>query len=319
MTRLSIAGFSYFDRTYPLVDHSAKAPELEYEYTILRSHELGRRVFQQGEFDAGELWAASYICNVATGQSKYVGLPVFPSRNFRHGFVFVREDSKIRTPRDLVGRRVGVAEYVQTAAVWIRAFLQHDYGVSPHQIEWIASSQRIHASVPPPAGLRITTAPDNRSLEQLLIDGEVDAAIGALDPKTALSGPVRRLFEHPKKVELEYYRRTGTFPIMHILGIRRDVYEKNPEAAIQLFQLFEDAKRRGRARLERTSALAVSLPWLDAYLSETREVFGDDPFPYGFNANRKTIEKLADYVFEQGLTDRKVAAEELFAPETLAT
>jgi 4,5-dihydroxyphthalate decarboxylase len=319
VTRLTIAGFSYFDRSHPLKDHSASVEGLDYDYTVLSAPDLGRRVFVEGEFDAGELWAASHICELAAGRSRYVALPVFPSRNFRHGFVFVREDSGIRTPRDLVGRRVGAVEYVQTAAVWIRAFLQHDFGVSPVDIDWVLTRQRTHAPVPPPAGVRASIAEDDRRLEALLLDGVVDAAIGAFNHRTVLEGPVRRLFERPKDVALDYYRRTGVFPIMHFLGLRRDVYEAHPEAAMQLVRLYEEAKRIGLARLERTSSLAVSLPWLEDHLEETRAVFGQDPFRYGLRANRPTLERLTQHVHEQGLSPRRMAVEELFAPETLDT
>jgi 4,5-dihydroxyphthalate decarboxylase len=203
--------------------------------------------------------------------------------------------------------------------VWIRAFLEHDYGVSPADIEWVLTRQQTHAAVSPPAHLSVRIAADERGVEQMLHNGDIDAAIGAIDGRSMLTGPVHRLFASPRTVETEYYRRTGLFPIMHMLGVRRDLYEREPWTARALFSLYCEAKRYGDKRLRRTSSLAVSLPWLDEHLQDTRSVFGGDPFAYGFTVNRNAVDALATYVFEQGLAARKVEPEELFAPETLDT
>ncbi|HEY1486431.1 MAG TPA: hypothetical protein VGF84_10025, partial [Micromonosporaceae bacterium] len=267
--------------------------------------------------DAGELWAASHVCATATGTARYIGVPVFPSRNFRHGFVFVHRDSDITRPEQLAGRRIGVVEYVQTAAVWIRGFLQHDFGVDPANVQWVTTQERTHARVDPPAGLDITVAPDARPIEQLLFDRDVDAIIGAFDHHRVLNGPGRRLFTEPRVHELDYYRRTGAYPIMHMVGIRRDVYDARPSIAADVMALYDRAKTLGQQRLRRTSALSVSLPWLEEHLAETAAAFGGDPFAYGLRANLTTLRLLTRYVFEQGLTERLVAPEELFAPETL--
>jgi 4,5-dihydroxyphthalate decarboxylase len=319
MTALRIAGFDYFDRTGPLIRHEVDADGLRYEYSVLTAPELGRRVFLGAEFDAGELWAASHVCAVAAGTDRYVGIPVFPSRTFRHGFIFVRSDSDITDPRQLAGRRVGVVEYVQTAGVWIRGFLQHDYGVHPADVHWVASRSRVHAPIPAPPGVTLTDATDDRPVQQLLFDGDVDAILGALDHRRVLAGPARRLLPDTRQVEADYYRRTGAFPIMHMLGLRRDVYAAEPDLVRRLFGLYERAKQAGQHRLARTSALAVSLPWLEHHLVETRAVFGGDAFTYGLRANRRALQLLTQYAHEQGLTDRPVAPEDLFAPETLDT
>jgi 4,5-dihydroxyphthalate decarboxylase len=314
---LTIAGFDYFDRTGPLIRHTVDADGLDYTYTVLSAPDLGRRLFLGAEFHAGELWAASHVCETATGTARYVGIPVFPSRNFRHGFIFVHRDSDIREPAQLAGRRIGVVEYVQTATVWIRGFLQHDFGVAPTDVSWVTARTQTHARIPAPAGLAIRQAPDGRPIEQLLFDHEVDAVIGAIDQRRLWAGPVRRLIERPRDLETDYFRRTGAYPIMHMLGLRRDVYEADPRLAVRLMSLYQRAKDIGLARLARTSALAVCLPWLEDHLTDTRLVFGDDPFPYGLRANLPTLRLLTRYVHEQGLTDRLVEPEELFAPETL--
>jgi 4,5-dihydroxyphthalate decarboxylase len=317
VTAIRIGGFDYFDRTGPLIRHEVEVDGLQYDYTTLTAPELGRRLFLEAEFDAGELWSASQVCATAAGTAGYIAIPVFPSRNFRHGFVFVHRDSDITQPEQLAGRRVGVVEYVQTAAVWIRGFLQHDFGVSPSDVRWVSTRQRTHAAVDPPAGLDLTFAPDDRPIQQLLFDGDVDAIIGAFDHRRVLAGPARRLFAEPRNQELDYYRRTGAYPIMHMVGIRRDVYQRRPSIATDLMTLYEQAKALGQQRLRRTSALAVSLPWLEDHLTDTAAVFGGDPFVYGLQPNLTTLRLLTQYVHEQGLTDRLVAPEELFAPETL--
>lgn len=316
---LTIAGFKYFDRTGPLISHEVALDGIAYEYTVLTAPELGRRVFLGGEFHAGELWAASHVCETAAGRARYVGIPVFPSRTFRHGFIFVRRDSDITVPQQLAGRRVGVVEYVQTAAVWIRGLLQHDYGVHPSDVTWVSSGERAHAPIPPPDGIDLTMSGEGRTVEQMLFDGEVDAIIGAFNHRRLLAGPARRLLERSRDAEVDYFRRTGAYPIMHILGLRRDVYEERPDLATRLFQLYQDAKAIGQARLARTSSLAVSLPWLEEHLADAEAVFGGDPFEYGLRANLPTLRLLTQHVYEQGLTSRLVAPEELFAAETLGT
>lgn len=315
--RLTVAGFSYLDRTASLEDGSARVNGLDYVYQVLNSPELGERFYRGDEFDVGEMWAASYLCDVARNRAAFVAVPVFPSRTFRHGFAFVREDSGIETPRDLEGKQVGVVEYVQTAAVWFRGALQEQYGVDLTKIAWIETGRRTHAPIEIPAVINHRRANDSRDLEQLLIDGDIDAAIGALEPRKFIGQPIKRLFPNWKAQEVEYYRQTGVLPIMHILGIRREVYDSDPSIAVKLMTLFDIGKQRGYERLSHVSAPAVALPWLAQYLEETEAVLGPDPFPYGLKANRTAVETLCRYLVEQGLVNRVLAATELFVPETL--
>ena len=185
-------------------------------------------------------------------------------------------------------------------------------------MHWVTTLQATHAPIRP-AGIELSEAPEGRTVEQMLLDGDVDAILGALNLEALRTGAARRLFPRPREVEVDYYRRTGAYPIMHLLGIRRDVYEADPGVARRLVELYERAKQVGQARLVRTSSLAVSLPWLDEHIRDSWEVFGGDPFAYGFAANRVALDTLTRYVHEQGLTPRRVAPEELFAPETLDT
>lgn len=310
---LRLAGFSYFDRTGAIEARAVELPGYDVEYVVLDSAELGRRLYRNAEFDGGELWAASHVCDVARGTSPYVGIPVFPSRTFRHGFIYIRDDRGIAGPSDLTGRRVGVVEYVQTAAVWARAALAEQYGVDLRSIEWVETARRTHAAIDTPRGFRTVRIDDDRSLEDLLLDGVVDAAIGALDPRRFDGTAVRRLFPDHRAEERAYYARTGVLPIMHIVGIRRDVHESDPSLAPALVRFFEEAKQVGARRLGHVSAPAVALPWLADHIEETRAVLGPDPFPYGLEPNQVALEHLTRHVHDQGLTPSRVPVESLFA------
>jgi 4,5-dihydroxyphthalate decarboxylase len=254
-----------------------------------------------------------------------VGIPVFTSRLFRHSFVFVNGESGIERPQDLVGRRVGVTDYSITASVWIRGFLWHDYGVTPEQMSWFEGPMDVAGHVVPlaqqrPTNVKIEPIPAGATLSGLLETGELDALVCASVPGVFRRGSqkVRRLFPNYQEVEADYYRRTGIQPIMHTIIVRRSVYERHPWVAHSLYEAFERAKQLAYRWLEDTGAPKTSLIWLQAYTAAEREVFGPDPWPYGFEANRKTLDALVTYLHEQGLAERRVAPEELFAAETLA-
>lgn len=295
-----------------------RPPGVDLTYVVLSPRELGLRVTVNAEFDAGELWAASHVCLVARGDNAYVGIPVFPSRAFRHGNIFVNTSAGIVHPTDLVGRRVAVSEFHVTAAVWARAVLQHDHGVLPTDVDWVVTPERFHARVDVPAGLRSTVTPPGADLEALLLAGDVDAYLSpSTPPSLGTDARIGRLFPDHVEREREYFRRTGLFPIMHLVGLRRDVYEQHRWLPNALVRAFEEAKQMGRSRLRHDGALAVGLPHLPAAVEESDAVFGPDPFRYGLAANYAAVDALTQYVHEQGLSARKVAPEELFAPETL--
>ena len=262
---------------------------------------------------------------MSRGDTRFVGLPVFPSRNFRHGYLFIGTPSGIERPEDLRGKRVGIHEYQMTAGVWIRAFLQHDYDVHARDLRWFTGGLYspgyvARAPIALPDDIDLQVIPEDRHLEEMLECGDLDALVSPLRPQSlrAGTGSVRRLFPDYRSVEKDYFRRTGVFPIMHLVVMRRAVYEANPWIAVSLYEAFEAAKREGRKRLVSTSALAVALPWIPADLEEIADVFGDrDPWVYGVDANRNVLEALAQYSFEQGLATRRVSVEELFAKETL--
>lgn len=311
---LRIAGFSYMWRTAALENGTADLGGREYDYVTLDPVALGTRLYVNHEFDIGEMWGASYISDVAAGKNEYVAVPIFPSRSFRHSFIFIREDAGINVPGDLAGKKVGVVEYIQTAAVWIRAFLKHDYGVDPADVEWSLSRQKTHAIVLPPADVSWRFLDEGVSVEDALRAGAVDAVIGPVQPGKVLAIPgVRRLFPTDGKIERDYFFRTGIFPIMHFVGIRRDIYEADCGLAADLVEAFESSKRWGYERAAQTSAVSPPLPYMDYYLEEVTAAFGLDPFPNGIEDNEATLDALTSYVWEQGMSVRKVSVPELFA------
>ena len=328
--RVRYTGVSYYDKTRALERGEISPAGIELEY--LRFDDVGElfRVVAQDPtaFDAAEMSLSTLTMMVSRGDDRLVGIPVFPSKAFRHSQVYVNAASGIEKPEDLAGRRVGVPEYQMTAALWIRAFLQHDYRVAPSQIHWLTGGletpeyhERLRHDAPP--GVTIELIPSDRTLLDMLAAGDIDALATANQPAPFSdgSGTVRRLFPDYRPVEEDYLRRTGYFPIMHTMVLKREIYESHPWAALALLEAFEEAKHLGRHRLRDLDTLAVMHPWIAAELDELKEPFarfGGDPFVYGIEPNRHVLEAVMGYSYEQGLSARKVEIEELFAPETQA-
>jgi 4,5-dihydroxyphthalate decarboxylase len=328
--RVRYTGVSYYDKTRALESGEISPAGIELEYA--RYDDVGElfRVVAQDptSFDTSEMSLSTLTMMISRGDDRLVGIPVFPSKAFRHSQVYVNAESGISRPEDLAGRRVGVPEYQMTAALWIRAFLQHDYGVEPRQIHWLTGGLKrpeYHARLrhDPPPGVTIELIPPDRTLLEMLVSGEIDALATAHQPApfSDRSGRVRRLFPDYRSVEEDYLRRTGLYPIMHTVVLKRELYESHPFAALALLEAFEEAKQFGRHRLRNLDTLAVMHPWIAAELDELKEPFarlGGDPFVYGIEPNRHVLEAVMHYSHEQGLSTRKVEIEELFAPETHA-
>ncbi len=319
---LSLACGDY-DRTRPLLDGRVKAEGIDFTPIVLPPAEMFRRQARHAEFAVAEFSLATHAVLLSRGDRRFVGVPVFPSRSFRHGHILVHAAAGIEQPGDLIGRRVGCPEYVQTAAVWVRDFLARDHGVHPGQLEWYlggldepAEEERIEGSAP--AGLQAVRLGAGETLSDLLERGAIDALISADLPRCFLAGSpsVRRLFPDYHQREMDYYRRTRHFPIMHVVVVRRDVYEREPWVARSVYKAFAAAKALGMRQLSYSGALAASVPFLMHALEETRALMGPDFWPYGLAANRHTLRALLAALHEQGLTARPVALEELFAPET---
>jgi 4,5-dihydroxyphthalate decarboxylase len=317
--RLHYSGVPY-DRTLALLTGAVRPEGVDLEYSVDVTTAALRRMYLTDEFDAGELSASNYIIERARGDRRFVALPVFPSRAFRHNGIYLNVDAGIAEPADLRGRRVGISGYLPTANFWVRGFLQDDYGVRPEEIHWVRGDAE-QIPVPLPAGIDLVDCPPGRTLSEMLEAGELDALIGPRKPACFVAGSprVRRLFPHYAEVEAAYYRRTGYFPIMHVVALRRAVYDRDRWLARRLYEAFVAAKEHAYTQLDQSVYLATSLPLQIAYGEESRRLFGDDPFAYGVARNRATVAALARYVHEQGMADRVLDVAELFVPELLDT
>jgi 4,5-dihydroxyphthalate decarboxylase len=299
-----------YDRTQALIDGRVQPEGVELTYLALRPGETFWRMLNHEEFDASEMSLSSYTILRSEGDERFIAIPVFPSRIFRHSALYVRADSPIRAASELKGKRIGVPDYQMTAAVFVRGFLAHDYDVTPRDANWVIGRPIRAISVP--QDLRLESLPSGTTLEAMLERGEIDALISVMIPR-ALGTTVRRLFADHRKVEVDYYRRTRIFPIMHTLVLKRRLYEEHPWLAVSLYAAFCKARDLAQRWLYDTDALAVSLPWLIDEIEATRTLFGPQIWDYSIQGSRPTLEALVSYLHEQQLTRRRMQVEELFA------
>jgi 4,5-dihydroxyphthalate decarboxylase len=271
------------------------------------------------EFDASEMSSSEFISCFGADQCPFVAVPAFASRVFRHGFIFFNRKSGIRAPKDLEGRRVGVPLYSMSAAIWIRGLLQHEYGVELGKIRWVQGALKKAGAHGNPTVVPLLQGPameinrSGKSLSKLLAEGDIDAVISSRPVEGIGSNPdIARMFANYREVEKDYYRRTGIFPIMHLIVIRRDVHEAHPFVAQSLYDALCEAKDRALAQMRERGALRYMLPWLPADMDEIDDVFGGDPWPYGIEANRPTLEALVQYMVEQHFIPGRIPIEDLF-------
>jgi 4,5-dihydroxyphthalate decarboxylase len=309
------------DRTWPLILGDVKPAGIDLTFLRMYPEEVFWRMTRHAEFDAAEMSLSSYFLRRSRNDDSVIAIPVFTSREFRHSCVWVRADAGIQTPQDLKGRRMGAAEYQLTANLWIRGFLSDDYGVSPADMQWylgglyqLGRIEKLNVSIP---NVQLTQLQPHQTLSQMLQDGELDAVMGPRPPYGFPGPRVRRLFENFKEVEQDYFRRTQVFPLMHTVVIRRELLERDPWIARSLYDAFREAKRLAMTELSDPVVLCTTLPWQVAEVEATRELMGDDYWPYGLEPNRKALETLMRYSCEQGLAARPVPVESLFAPNTL--
>jgi len=312
-----------YDRTQAIRDGVVKVEGCAVTYLPLYPEEIFHRAFKFQEFDVSEISFSSFIRTVAAGTSAYIGIPAFVSRIFRHSGIYIRADAGIRRPEDLRGKRIGVPEYQITAVVWMRGMLQHEYGVPPSEIHWRSGGQEQpgrgeRTPLKPIPGLDLKPIGDDQTLVGMLRKGELDALFTARAPSSFLAGEphIVRLFPDTRAAEMAYYKKTSLFPIMHLVGIRRTLVERYPWLATSVYKAFLEAKAIAMTNLRDVNALLVTLPFLEAETRETAAAMGDDFWKYGVHENMREIEALTQYIHEQGLADRKVAVEELFARPT---
>ena len=319
--RLSFA-CALYDRMLPLYTGEVRPEGIELDYVTIDSpRNIFDRMAGKLEFDVAEMSSSELISRKSAGECPFVAIPVFPSRVFRHGFIAINRRSGIRTPKDLEGKRIGVPLYTMTAAIWIKGHLQHEYGVDLSTIQWVQgsiNSPGAHGNptvLPLAKRVPIEINDSGKSLSQLLEEGSIDATLGTSLPVAMRHNPdVQRLFPDYREIEKQYYARTGIFPIMHLVAIRREVYEKHPFVAASLYKAFCESKQRALAIMHYTGALRYMLPWLTADLDEIDEVFGGDPFPYGVAANRATLDALIRYMVEQSVIAAPLPLDDLFVP-----
>ena len=311
-----------YDRTRPIKDARIKPEGIEINYLVMSVEEIFWRMMKYEEFDVSELSMGAFLTAAARGRRPFIAIPVFPSRTFRHRCIFINTASGIERPEELRGKRMGVPEYSMTAAVWLRGLFEHEYGIPPSEIHWIQAGEeqpgrkdRVDFEMPP--GVRMDSRND-RTLNEMIASGEIDAMMSPRMPTCFLEGApnVRRLFANYRKAEMDYFAKTGLFPIMHVIVIKRAIYEKDPWVAQTLYKAFCEAKDLCMRELYDTNILRVSLPWTSAEYEDTRDLMTTDYWPYGLASNRMNLETLNGYLHEQGLIEQRLNLDELFARET---
>jgi 4,5-dihydroxyphthalate decarboxylase len=319
MNKLPLTGaMPDYDHVRDIVMGRVQPEGIDFRLLNLPIEEIFYRFLVYKEWDVSEVSFAKYTAFTATGEADFVALPVFPSRVLRQSSLFVRENSSIKKITDLAGKRVGLPEWAQTAAVYSRGFLTDEYGIKLSSIHWVQAGvnqpgrvEKVNVALPEGVTLdRVAT----KSLNQMLLDGELDAVFAARPPDAFVAGDkrIKRFFDDSQAVEAAYYKKTGIFPIMHAVAVRKHVLDKNPWVARNLFKAFEEARNRSVERALDATATMFPIPWVSDYAARGMELMGEDYFPYGVEKNRKTLEAFLRWAFEQGVCKRHLSVEELF-------
>ncbi|AUT76300.1 ABC transporter substrate-binding protein [Paraburkholderia hospita] len=321
--QLSIAVGNY-DRMRPLVDGDVQIDGVDPVFMLQDPEEIFFRAFRHADYDICELSLSSYSVKTAAGVSPYIAVPIFPSRAFRHTSIYVRTDRGIDSPEDLKGKLIGVPEYQLTANVWVRLILEEEYGVKPSDVTWVRGGyedatrvEKINLKLP--ADVRLESAPEGQTISGLLEAGEIDAVIGPRAPSCFDRGhpQVKYLFDDPHQSASEWYRRTAIFPIMHTLGIRKELADRHPWLPGAVTKAFEKSKAIALARLSDTSATKITLPFVEDHLRAARKLMGTDFWSYGFGENERVIGRFLAQHFKEGLSSRLLEPTELFHPASL--
>jgi 4,5-dihydroxyphthalate decarboxylase len=319
--RLSFA-CALYDRMQPLYTGEVQPAGIELNFIpIEEPRPIFDRMSGGQEFDVAEYSSSEFVQRFANKQCPFVAIPVFPSRAFRHGFIAINKKSGIAKPKDLEGKRVGVPLYTMTAAIFIRGLLQHEFGVDFEKIHWVQGAVN-HAGahgnptvLPLLKHMPIEIDPSGRSLSDLIEARVVDATLGTSLPEAIRTNPdVTRLFPNYVEMEREYYKRTGIYPIMHLVAIKKDIYERYPFVASSLYDAFIESKKIALKHMFNLRALRYMTPFLMRDIDEIYEIFNGDPWPYGVEKNRKTLEALVTYLVDQHLIAAPVKVDDLFVP-----
>lgn len=314
------------DRTRAMIDGAVAIEGCRPIFLSLEPAEIFFRALRFEEFDVAELSLSSYLRTMEDGESPYLGIPVFLSRVFRHSSIYIRTDRGISKPADLRGKRIGVAEYQMTAPVWMRALLEHEYGVAPRDVHWLTGGQEQpgrseRTALDEIPGVAIEPIAAGKTLSAMLAAGEIDALLAARTPScfTRHAPHVDRLFPDYKRIEMDYFKRTGMFPIMHLVGVRRSLVRQYPWLPASLYKAFCQTKDDALKRLRQVRFQPISLPWIEPEVTDVSAVMGEDYWKYGVEENRSELAAFIGYSREQGLTKRRIEVDELFAPSTLET
>lgn len=316
-----------YDQTRDLALQRVRANGIDLTVLNLNVEEIFFRFYDRLEWDVSELSMGMYTSSISRGDNRFIAIPVFPSRVFRHSAIYVRSGGSVKSPADLAGKRIGCPQWSQTAAIYVRGYLSESIGVPLASIEWFQAGvndpgRREPAVLNLPANITLRQVSD-RCLNDMLLDGEIDAIISARPPKSIIAKDprIQRLFPAYRAAEEKYFEATSIFPIMHTVAIRRETYEANRWIARNLFLAFEEAKNRSVERLRDLTAAHVPVPWLSDLVQRAGDdlVFkGTDFWPYGIEQNRPTLEAFLRFGHDQGTLHRRLGIEELFAEEALA-
>ncbi|MGR3495961.1 ABC transporter substrate-binding protein [Citreimonas sp.] len=311
-----------YDRVQPLMDGRVRPDGIELNFLNMIVEETFFRMLRNREFDVSEMSMSSYCVSLTRPDRPFVAIPVFPSRFFRHSCIYVNAEAGIEKPTDLIGKRVGTPEFQMTAPVWIRGILDEHYGVPVDSVTYVTGGEETpnrdeKIKLDLPENIKVERIGPEDTLAQMLADGRIDALHTARKPSTYDGVRVKRLFPDHVAVEQQYFRETGIFPIMHVIAIRREVYEANRWIAMNLFKAFREAQALCYEGLKETAALKGMLPFFNAHVEETLATMGDDFWPYGVPKNRATLDTFLGYHHAQGLSSRRLSVDEMFAPETL--
>ena len=318
---LSIAMGDY-DRTRPIHDGRVKIDGVDPLTMLLSPEEMFFRAFRHEAFDVSELSFSSYCVKHSRGESPYIAVPVYLSRAFRHSSIYIRTDRGISDPKDLKGRRIGIAEWQLTANVWARGILE-EYGVSQSDITWVRGGMHTAGrpekiAVQLPADVTMEAAPEGATLDELLRSGDIDGFMGPRTLRCFDEGHqnVGRLFDNGFEAASEHYKRTSIFPIMHVLGVRKTIADDHPWLPGALLKAFTQAKVMAQQALQDTSATKVTMPFVEDTLTAARRLLGPEIWTYGVPGNERVLDKFLDLHHRQGLSDRRMSVEEIFHPAT---
>ncbi|MFL6798103.1 MAG: PhnD/SsuA/transferrin family substrate-binding protein [Xanthobacteraceae bacterium] len=326
MSKLQLTvAVSRYDHVADVLNGIVSVQGIDLNVLDLPLHDIFYRFVQFKEFDVAEISFAKYVSMISQGDDVLIALPVFPSRVLRHSAIYVRTDGPVKAPKDLAGRRVGVPEWAQTAGVYARGLLAEEFGIDLASIQWVQAGQdqagrQEKVALKLPAGISICSV-TNKSLADMLVDGELDAALLAQPPARYLQGHpnIARMFPDWLSAEEQYAEKTKILPIMHTVAVRKAILDEHPWVAANLFKAFDEAKKRSVERALYAGMTYFPVLWGFEYARRTKNLFEGEYWPYGLEANRRTLDAFLRYAYDQGVCHRLLTIEELFPSQVLSS